>query len=97
MIQIWLADFTFYYKQTPVEKYRGLPATTFIVKDVITKRLPLRFLLNEELIYKRITRDMLDGFFKYLEDDPEIGLKKFTVNYIKKIGEANEVENSNII
>jgi len=83
MIEIWLADFHFYYKKE---------GGTFIVRDVITKRIPTRFILNEGLAYDRATKDFdsMKTFVGTLQDDPATGRKKFTIKFTKKIGEANE-------
>lgn len=83
-VEIYLADFHFYFKKSN-EKY--------IVKDVITKRIPTRFILNEGLTYKRAIRGMQEvgsKFLATLQDDKETGLKKFTIHFTKKIGEAND-------
>ena len=88
-IEIWLADFTFYYKQSAKEKFANLPPSTFIVKDIITKRIPVRFVLNEGLSYGRATKGLLIKFLSELENDPATGLKKFTITYTKKIGEVD--------
>lgn len=90
MTEIWLADFIFYYKQSAKKKYANTPASTFTVKDVITKRIPVRFVLNEGLSYRRATKGLLIKFLAELENDPTTGLKKFTITYTKKIGDVNE-------
>ncbi len=90
MIEIWLANFEFYFKLKAKEKKMGMTVgPTFIVKDVITKRIPVRFILNEGESYRRATKDFLKYFAASLEDDPQTGLKKFTITFKKKIGEVN--------
>jgi hypothetical protein len=90
VIEIWLADWVFTYKLRAKEMRAGITAPTFTVNDVITKRIPTRFLLNEGESYKRATEDMLKTFYSSLEDDKETGLKKFKIIYTKKIGEVND-------
>lgn len=89
MIEIWLADFVFYYKQSAKEKYTNTPASTFIVKDVVTKKIPTRFIINEGLAYNRAIKGMLIKFLAELENDPTTGLKKITITFTKKIGVTN--------
>ena len=90
MIEIYLADWVFYFKLNAKEKKMGMTSgPTFVVKDVVTKRIPVRFLINEEESYNRATKDFLKTFTAALEDDPQTGLKKFTICYTKKIGEVN--------
>lgn len=90
MTEIWTADFTFYMKLSAKEKMKGHSHAKFVVSDVITKRIPTRFIINEGLSYNRATDGMLKEFMSRLEDDKETGLKKFTITFIKKIGETNE-------
>lgn len=92
MIEIWLADWLFYYKQSPKEKAEGIKPSVFLRKDIVTKKIPTRFILNEGLSYERATHDFDDmkKFIAGLQDDPVTGLKKFTIQFTKKIGEVNE-------
>ena len=90
MTEIWTADFTFYYNLSAKEKRKGISAPTFTVKDVITKRIPTRFIINEGESYIRATKDLInDTFMSSLENDPATGLKKFTIRFTKKIGTVN--------
>lgn len=90
--EIWLADFIFYYKLTPKEKAEGVTPSVYVVKDVVTKKIPTRFLINEKLSYARATTgfENMVNFTNTLQDDPTTGLKKFTIQFTKKIGEVNE-------
>ncbi len=86
MPEIWTADVTFFYKQNAKEKEKKAKVKLFIVKAVIVKRIPLRFLLNEGDFYIRATRDMLaKTMLNELENDKNTGLKKFTITYNKLI------------
>ncbi len=89
MTEIWLADYIFYLKMSAKEKAKGNSATTFVVRDVITRKIPTRFVINEGLSYRRAIKGMLIKFLAELEDSPETGLKKFTIKFTKKIGETN--------
>lgn len=81
-IEIWIADWVFTYKQTAKEKYAKLPIEKHTVKDVVTKRIPLRFLINEGLDI-RVKKNILPKVLTQLEDE-------FKIIYTKKIGETNE-------
>lgn len=85
MIKIYLADVTLYYKQTNSDIKKKKPIREFIVKDVVCKRIPLRFHLNEGDMYKRVVRGMGDKTLSEFQDDPTTGLKKFTITYKKEI------------
>ena len=90
MAQIYLADWTFYFKLNSLERERGIKQKTYVVKDVVTKKIPLRFILNDMDSYHRATRGMLSTFMHTLQDDRNTGIKKFTIKYTKKIGDSNE-------
>ncbi len=77
-------------KLSAKEKAKGISVATYTVKDVITKRIPTRFILNERLSYRRATKKLGVEFAKDLEDDRNTGLKKFTIVFTKKIGVVNE-------
>jgi len=81
-IEIWIADWVFPYKQNAKEKFAKSPIIYHAVKDVVTKRIPVRFLINEKrdiAVRKTILQKTLDQ----LEDN-------FKIIYTKKIGETNE-------
>lgn len=84
--EIWLSNWTFYEKV----KEKGMKPTEFVVRDVVCKRIPTRFILNEGLAYNRATKDLMKTFMNILEDDKATGLKKFTIQFTKKIGQVNE-------
>lgn len=90
MTEIWLADFIFYFKMSSKEKRSGASAHTYTVKDVVTRYIPTKFVINEGLSYKRATKGMLKNFLSDLEDDKSTGLKKFTIQFTKKMGDVNE-------
>lgn len=93
MIEIYLADWTFYLKQSGKDKLNSVPVRTYIIKDIITKRIPLIFILNEGMSYYRAINQIPDSFLKTLQNDENTKLKKFTITFTKKIGEVNETEN----
>lgn len=78
MIEIWLADWVFTYKQNLKEKFSNKPKRFYVVKSVVTKKIPKIFLINEGKLdcIKRVSS------LKNVETD-------FSVNYIKKIGHVN--------
>lgn len=87
-VEIWIADWVFNYKLTLKEKkdiFEGKPTPlviTHTVKDVVTKRIPLRFLINEKAPEK-VLKTILPKTLTQLE-------KEFKIIYTKKIGETNE-------
>jgi hypothetical protein len=81
-IEIWIADWEFYYKQTAKEKFAKAPIGKHTVKDVVTKRIPLRFLINDG-IDMRVKKSILPKTLIQLENN-------FKVIYVKKIGETND-------
>lgn len=81
-IEIWIADWVFNYKQTAKEKFAKIPIEKYVVKDVVCKKIPLRFLINEGLDI-RVKKNILPKVLTQLEED-------FKVIYTKKIGETNE-------
>jgi hypothetical protein len=89
VIEIWLSDWSFYGKLSPKEKAKNTKPSVHVVKDVIVRRIPTRFILNENLSYRRATNHMMKTFLSTLEEDKETGLKKFTITFTKKIGEVN--------
>lgn len=84
--ECYLANWTFYKKQSAKEKDKKLAVITHTIEGVITPHIPLRFLLNEGIAYKRATRGaVIQSMMSELENDKITGLKKFTVTYTKKI------------
>lgn len=81
-VEIWIADWEFHYKQNAKEKFAQLPVEKHIVKDVVCKRIPVRFLINDG-IDERVKKGILPKMLSQLEDD-------FKIIYTKKIGETNE-------
>jgi len=82
-MDIYIADFIFYR----TSKNKELPV---LVEKVVCKYMPLKFLINDGMAYKRAIRGFSDTFYKELVKDTSTGLKKFKINYIKKIGETNQ-------
>ena len=78
MSEIWIADWTFYNKGLPVK-----------VDAVVTKRLPLKLLMANHDTYNRAMKVVEARYgliFMRGLDPGELGLKKFTIEYIRKIG-----------
>lgn len=90
MIHIYTANWIFYFKQSPKEKERGKKVKTLVVRDIVTKKIPVQFIINERDSYNRAISKMADKTLSTLEDDRTTGLKKFTIEFNKKIGEAHE-------
>lgn len=88
-IDIYLADWTFYIQVSAKERAEGVQPVKFIARDVITKRIPARFILNDGLTYKQAIRGISKTLYATLENDRSTGLKKFTIQFTKKIGEVN--------
>lgn len=83
--EIWIARWTF-LNDTGIELH---------AHDVVTKRIPVRFLLNEGIAYHRAIRDVFKNpnnvtFLKTLKVDKETGLKKFYITYTKFLSCTNE-------
>ena len=68
MTEIWIADWVFYYKQTAKQKYDKIPVKKYVLKDVVCKRIPLRFLLNEGKD-KQVKRNIPDKTLSQLENN----------------------------
>ena len=90
MTEIYLADWIFYSKIVKVIKIEGTnkvqkPAE-IISKDIVTKRIPLEFLLNDKLTYQRAIKTFSITELSNLIDNKKTGLKKFKINYIKPLG-----------
>lgn len=83
MTKIYLADVTLYYKQTEKEKKK--PVREFTIKDVVCKRIPMQFHLNEGDVYKRAIRNMGDKTLSEFQDNPETGCKRFKITYKKEL------------
>lgn len=81
-IEIWTTNWEFYYKQNPTEKYNKKPIKKFVIENIICKRIPLRFLLNEEKDIQ-VKKNILPKTLVNLENS-------FKIIYIKKIGETND-------
>lgn len=81
-IEIWISDWVFFYKQNPTEKYNKAPVKTFVIKDVVCKRIPIKFLINEERDIQ-VKKNILPKILATLEDN-------FKIIYTKKIGITNE-------
>lgn len=90
MTEIWNTDWIFYSKLSSKERAKGVKPMEFIVKDVVCKRIPTRFIINEKLAYSRAVKRILPKTLEVLQDDPVINLKKFKIQFIKKIGVTNE-------
>ena len=79
MSEIWIADWTFYQKEIPI-----------IVKAIVTRKLPLRILMANRMAYDRAVDDMERRmgikFINALDNDKATGLKKFKLEYVRKIG-----------
>ena len=94
-IEIWSTTFVFYIRAKKNKKKEILPEAEYKVEGVICKRIPVQFLLNEGLVYKRAIKNLLKdsdstvGLMNTLVDDKETGLKKFKIIYDKKMGEVN--------
>lgn len=81
MTELWIADWIFYHKRNKWDK----KIKQLVVKDVITKNIPLIHILNDRLQYNRAIRDLEPKTMASLEDDPLTGKKKFKIQYTKKI------------
>lgn len=78
MSEIWIADWTFYLKGLPV-----------YVNAVVTRKVPLPILMANRMAYDRAIGDMetrLGSKFVNALDNGEKGLKKFKLEYVRKIG-----------
>lgn len=82
MIDIYSSDWIFYDKA-------GIEV---ISKDVVVKKIPLEFIIAEQLPYKRAISIFGDKRLKDLQDDKKTGLKKFKIKFKNKIGEVNNNE-----
>ena len=90
MTDICSATFTFYSSVTKkVNNKKVEIITERKVENIVCKYIPLRFLINEGVAYKRAIRSFSDSFLKELITDKATGLKRFKVDYLKKIGETN--------
>ncbi len=58
----------------------------FGIKNIITKRIPIKFILNEGLSYQRAIKHFSKTQFQELENNRLTGFKKFTIQFTKKIG-----------
>lgn len=83
MTELWIADWIFYHKKNKWDKKEKY----IIVRDVLTKKIPLVHLLNDRLQYNRAIRGLEPKTLESLEDDKNTGKKKFTIEYTKKITE----------
>jgi len=85
MIEIWNTTWVFYNKKGWEHK----------IENVVAKRIPHQFIINEESSYKNALRDILmrtdskANLINELVIDPETKLKKHKVIFIKKIGYVN--------
>lgn len=87
--QIWSTDWIFYTVQTIKEIRDNVPAKEFIVRDVVCKKMPIRFILNEGMCYARAVKDLSITTMNTLQDDKVTGLKKFKIIYKKYISNVN--------
>lgn len=83
--EIWIADWIFFIKQSVKEQNKKEIQQTYTMKDVVTKRIPPRFLINEGTYLRTIKKIPL----KILERLEGKEIKKFKIIYNKKIGEVN--------
>lgn len=90
MTEIWQTDWIFYTKLSASDKAKGMKPIEFVVRAVVCKRIPVRFILNEGIAYKRTLKSILPKTLDILEEDRYTGLKKFKIKFIKKIGITNE-------
>ncbi len=86
-IEIWSATVIFYLKNK--DKKSQLAPIEIKGPEVITKRIPLKFIINDGLIYKRAIKNYGEKTLLELVVDPDTGNKKFKLIYNKKIGETN--------
>lgn len=88
-VEIWLADWIFYEKRGR-NKYTKEPVIGEVtVKDVITRRIPKRFLIKENTSYSNALRDVIGEEKKKKFIEEKDGTKKFKVKYKRKIGIVN--------
>lgn len=87
MIEIWNTRWTFYpYSEKIKDGKKIKDISQYHVTSVVSKRIPVKFLLNERTSYERAIaglpqwKDSLKGFLQ------ENGKLKFTIEYIKFIG-----------
>lgn len=92
MIEIYTADWTFYYIQNAQQKADKVAPREIISKDVVTKRIPIQFIIEEKLAYKRAISIFSDTELTFLETDKATGLKKFKIKYKTRLGEVNNHE-----
>jgi len=90
MTEIYIADWIFYSKIVKVIKIEGSnkiqkPAE-IISESVVTKKIPLEFLLNDKLTYLRAIKKFSVTELGNMIEDKKTGLKKFKINYIKPLG-----------
>lgn len=78
--KIYIADWTF-------ETKSGLK---LISKDIVTKKLPIEFIISEGLSYQRALKPFSEKQRQEMIEDRKTGLKKFTIKFIKFIGNSNE-------
>lgn len=78
MAEIWMADWTFYCNGSEI-----------VSKDVVTKRIPVEFLLLDKLTYNRALRPFSTTQIKEFTTDKKTKFKKFKIVYTKKLGCAD--------
>lgn len=78
--KIYIADWTFETKSK----------TKITSKDVVTKKIPVEFIIQEGLSYQRALKPFSESQLREMIEDKKTGLKKFTIKYTKYLGEANE-------
>lgn len=87
--QIWVTDWIFYTVQSEADIYNGVAIKEFIVTDVVCKKIPTQFVINEGMCYARATKELSITTLKTLQDDNKTGLKKFKIIYKKYISNVN--------
>lgn len=78
MVGIYTADWVFY----------GKDGREVISKDVITKKIPIEFVIADEMTVRRALRPFSETQIKTFATNKKTGNYKIKINYIKKLGEV---------
>jgi hypothetical protein len=79
-IKIYVADWTF----------EGKNRLDYISRDVVTKKIPIEFLLEDGVSYQRAIRGFTETQQKDMIDNKTNGKKKVKITFKKFLGYAND-------